>query len=296
MVSFFRMVPASPVARWFLGVMAILFVGISGLCGYLAWSSRHTHYVVSPAGLRIEGAYGRTLPTRELVVADARWVDFAQEPDLRPASRTNGVGMPGYLAGWARLRGGERALAYLTDPQRVVMVPTRSGYVFLASVTDPEAFLAALAAPRGVSGFAMPPAADSAFWFALGITAFNLAMSGLMVYLGVLSRRVRYEVGPAGLRIVGLYGRMIPVASLLPGEARQVDLSQEASLRPVIRTNGAGLPGLLIGWVRLATGAKALVFLTDRRRVVHVPTREGYSLLLSVESPAQFLDALRENS
>ncbi len=58
------------------------------------------------------------------------------------------------------------------------------------------------------------------------------------------------------------------------------------------RTNGAGLPGYQAGWFRLQSGEKALVFVTDLERVVYVPTNEGYSLLLSVEEPDEFLDAL----
>ena len=294
MVSLFRMVPASPVARWFLGVLGALFVGITGLLGYFAWSSQATRFEVSPAGLRAVGAYGRMLPASELVAEGARRVDFSREPDLRPTSRTNGVGLPGYLAGWVRLGSGKRGLVYLTDHRRVVLVPTRSDYVLLASVTEPEAFLQAFQAPSGVTGFGMPPADAGAVWFTVIIGSVMLAGAGLMAYLGVHSHRVRYEVGPAGVRIVGMYGRMIPVASLLVAEARRVDLTQEAALRPVIRTNGAGLPGLLLGWVRLANGGKALAFLTDHRRVVQLPTRDGYSVLLSVDEPERFLEAVRE--
>lgn len=103
-----------------------------------------------------------------------------------------------------------------------------------------------------------------------------------------------YEVGPAGLRVRGtLYGRLVPAAALRAGEARRVDLAAEPDLTPVVRTNGIGLPGYGAGWFRLAGGARALAFVTDRARLVHVPTAAGYALLLSADDPDGLVTALR---
>jgi len=69
--------------------------------------------------------------------------------------RTRGTGLPGYSAGWFRLRNGEKALCFLTDRSRLAYVPTRAGFSVLLSVLlsveRPDAFLAALArlAPSG---------------------------------------------------------------------------------------------------------------------------------------------------
>jgi hypothetical protein len=52
--------------------------------------------------------------------------------------------MPGYQGGWFRLENGESGLLYLTDWQRVAVVPTTDGYTLLLSPADPEGFLAAL--------------------------------------------------------------------------------------------------------------------------------------------------------
>jgi hypothetical protein len=121
----------------------------------------------------------------------------------------------------------------------------------------------------------------------------------ILLALGVFayaSRYASFEVSPAGLAIRGdfIYGRRIPAASLLTAEAKAVDLTASPDLCLKLRTNGAGLPGYASGWFRLGNGDKALVFVTDRRRVVHLPTREGYALLLSVSEPERFLGALRQ--
>ena len=51
--------------------------------------------------------------------------------------------MPGYNAGWFRLKNGSKALLALTDRSSVVYIPTTEDYSILLSVADPEAFLAA---------------------------------------------------------------------------------------------------------------------------------------------------------
>lgn len=37
-----------------------------------------------------------------------------------------------------------------------------------------------------------------------------------------------------------------------------------------------------------------LIYLTDRRRVLYLPTTEDYSVLLSSEEPERLLEALKE--
>jgi hypothetical protein len=84
------------------------------------------------------------VPWAALRVKEARVVDLAREADLEPRSRRVGTGLPGYAAGWFRLRNGERALLYLTARRRVLYVPTTAGYTILLSPGDPEGMLAEL--------------------------------------------------------------------------------------------------------------------------------------------------------
>jgi hypothetical protein len=108
------------------------------------------------------------------------------------------------------------------------------------------------------------------------------------------SRTSTFEVRSDGLHVRGdLYGRKVPASQLRGGAARVVDLDQETSLRPRGKTMGTAMPGYRSGWFKLANGEKALLYLTDMRRAVYVPTRAGYSLLLSVDRPKEFLEQLR---
>ncbi len=122
----------------------------------------------------------------------------------------------------------------------------------------------------------------------------TLGGAAVVVASALGARGSRVDVGPGGLRLRGdLYGRTVPADRLRPAEARVVDLAAEPALRPVRRSFGTALPGYAAGWFRLADGSKALLSVTDRRRVAYVPTSDGYALLLSAADPHGLVATLR---
>jgi hypothetical protein len=143
----FSIAPGGLKALWVLVPVALvvivaLVVPVASLLG-----ARTARFEISPDGLRLRGdLYGRLIAVADLRGGAARRVDFAREPALRPRTRTLGTGLPGYQAGWFRLRSGEKALLYLTDRSRAVYVPTNVGYSVLLSPEDPDGFLRALRA------------------------------------------------------------------------------------------------------------------------------------------------------
>jgi len=144
--------------------------------------------------------------------------------------------------------------------------------------------------------FPMIPPAARTFWSLGTILLVPVLVSLLVFYLAYSAKNVRFEVSDQGLRIEGdrFYGRQIPAASLVANEAKLLDL-QTSEYRPRRKTNGVGLPGYKAGWYRLRNGRKALVFLTVQERAVYIPTRDGYSVLLSPAQPDQFLNALQRS-
>jgi len=124
-------------------------------------------------------------------------------------------------------------------------------------------------------------------WVWLAIPAV-LVLVALVVATAILLKSVTgarsstFEVSPDGLQIRGdIYGRLIPTSHLVADSAQRVDISIGA-FRPVARVGGTAVPGYRSGWFRLANGSRALLYVTDPANVVLVPTRDGYSLLLSV--------------
>ena len=145
----FAIAPASARPMWVLVPVALILIGVMAALTLSALGARRATFEVSAEGLRLRGDfYGRLIPREHLRLEEARRVDFAVSPDLRPGMRTFGTGLPGYQSGWFRLRNGERALLYLTDRGKAVLVPTTLGYSVLVSPDDPDAFVKTLRVSR----------------------------------------------------------------------------------------------------------------------------------------------------
>jgi hypothetical protein len=135
-------------------------------------------------------------------------------------------------------------------------------------------------------------------WVWLAIPAV-LVLVALIVAMAILLRSMSgarsstFEVSPEGVRIRGdIYGRLIPASQLVADSVQRVDIST-GDFRPVLRVGGTAVPGYRAGWFRLANGSRALLYVTDPAKVVRIPTRDGYSLLLSVAETDRFVAQVR---
>ncbi|WP_107666411.1 PH domain-containing protein [Cyanothece sp. BG0011] len=144
--------------------------------------------------------------------------------------------------------------------------------------------------------FPMVPASNKTL---LSIGIFAILMLGLFclsLFIAYSCQQVKFEVSEQQLNITGdLYGRTIPLNSLVIDEAKVIKLDQESPYQPRWRTNGIGLPGYQSGWFKLKNGEKALLFVTEKNEVVYLPTVEGYSLLMSVKQPTELLESLKHS-
>ncbi|MBI2847788.1 MAG: hypothetical protein HYX83_01285 [Chloroflexi bacterium] len=141
----FPIAPSSTAPFIFILVAVILLLAIMVLLIFLASSIRNTRFEVSDQGLRITGGtYGRLIPREQILAGDFRVVNLKTQPEYKPRIRTNGTGLPGYSAGWFRLRNSEKALLHVTDTTSVVYLPTNQGYAVLLSVANTEEFLQAI--------------------------------------------------------------------------------------------------------------------------------------------------------
>ena len=145
--------------------------------------------------------------------------------------------------------------------------------------------------------FPIIPGQIRVFWIAVLILIAVIFAVVALVYSLNGARTARFEVSSAGLHLRGdFYGRFIPMRTLKLDSARVVDLRNEPSLTPVLRTMGTAIPGYRAGWFRLRDGERALLYVTDQSQVVYVPTGDGYAILLSVANPGGFLESLRRLS
>ena len=143
--------------------------------------------------------------------------------------------------------------------------------------------------------FSISPASSKPLWFIAIIGLLLTGVLGVLLYTGYASMHSRVELKNDQLKLVGdLWGRTIPLESLDVSETRILNLNRGSEYSLKWRTFGTSLPGYSSGWFRLRNGQKALVSLTRSDRIVYIPTSLGYSLLLSIEQPEQFIEALQQ--
>jgi hypothetical protein len=136
-------VPSTGSHSWLTALM--LLPVVIGLALALLFWPRALRVEVTQEALTVRGSvYGRTVPRGQLRLSEARIVDLAREPGLRPSVRTNGVGLPDYRVGWFRLADRERALCFLTTTASVLYLPTTENYALLISTSNPDALLSSL--------------------------------------------------------------------------------------------------------------------------------------------------------
>src|SRR3546814_5238573 len=92
------------------------------------------------------------------------------------------------------------------------------------------------------------------------------------------------------------YSRKLGWSELQLQQARVVDLDEHTELKPMLKTNGTSFPGLRSGWFRLRNRSKALVAMGSGPRVLHLPTTQGYDLLLQARQPQADRKSTRLNS
>jgi hypothetical protein len=306
-LSVFPIAGSSPSRwRWFF-VLAAVVVAVPSLVALLVvfWPD-HVRFEVTPAGLKVRGSlYGRTIPAAAIRVEGTRRLSIDDTPGIYPNRRTNGIGLPDYSAGWFELNDGRSALLFVTDWSRTIVVPTTSGYDLVLSPDDPDALVAAVKVPVANSALRTFPLAKAPArgWNASGLIltllgfilppVLSLAALALLMNAG---RRVRFELSGDALRIRGdLYGRTIPRSDLQVAHASVIDMNAHPTFGRMLRTNGIGMPNYLSGWFRPHGGGRALLFVTDRARVVAVPTTAGYHLLISPADADGFLAALQND-
>jgi hypothetical protein len=92
--------------------------------------------------LRVKATwYTRESPLSDFRLDQARAVDLREHSEFKPFIKTDGMGMPGLMAGHFRLRDRRKAFCLVTDPARVLALPHADGRVWLLSLQHPQAVL-----------------------------------------------------------------------------------------------------------------------------------------------------------
>jgi hypothetical protein len=137
--------PIAPFTSYLFYIVGGIVAVIAAVAFYFAYSIHNCSVVVEGDKLEIKALfYGRTLERSKLKVEEARLVNLANEPELQPKKRRNGLSLSQFRLGMFQLANGEDALLCLSNPEGAVYIPTSVGYSLLVSPSDPKGFLAAV--------------------------------------------------------------------------------------------------------------------------------------------------------
>src|SRR5262249_34958863 len=145
----------------------------------------------------------------------------------------------------------------------------------------------------GSQTFALASLPGSAWAVGIGSAVLMIGVGALLIRMAIGLKRVWFEVLPDALHShAPLCGRRLPKSVLQLDQAKVLTSEADFVERRLGRSNGVGLPGYKVGWFRnRQSGEKALLCVTDLRKILNIPTTQGYSLYLSTDEPAELLAA-----
>jgi hypothetical protein len=130
---------------------------------------------------------------------------------------------------------------------------------------------------------------EQAFWIVIVVSA-------LLVFAFFVldrSKHVRFEIADHRLFVRGdIFCWRFPLSAMNLGPAVVLDLTQWPEFKPRRKIIGTNMPGYQSGEFLLRNGRRAIVFLSDLRRVLCILMDDGKFLLLSCADPEELLALL----
>lgn len=276
---------------------AVLLAALAGVVLYLVIGMRRVRYTITKDTLAVRAPFwGRSIPRATLKLDEAKVMNL--ETDLgspwKKMAKRSGIGLPGCRIGWFGMPASDKkGLLYLSDPTRVLWVPSADDFTLMMSTPDPAALLSALrghAETTEESSFPMTPPSMAGVYLFGPLVAVLLGLVLLSVHFLVAEKSVTVEDD----KIVvsgAFWSEEIPRSDLLLDEAKLVELS--GKFYPTIRTGGLELFGYKEGWFTLSNGDKALLVVSAEKDIVYLPTSDGWTAMVSVEDGPALLALLR---
>ena len=119
----------------------------------------------------------------------------------------------------------------------------------------------------------------------------------LFVFIAIVfisSRHYKLSISDGTLSIKSVvYNTNISLDNVDLDNVRVVNLNEE-NISFTVRKNGIGLPGMSIGWF-WSNGSKYKVYVTDKKSVVYIPTKDGYTILFSSEKASEIVTDLKNS-
>jgi hypothetical protein len=120
-----------------------------------------------------------------------------------------------------------------------------------------------------------------------------LAIAGLPWILFLAQRRATLRVDATAVRIdVPIYARTFSFSDMDAASLHLFSIRDYPDLKPSLRTNGIGMPGLAVGWHRLRNGSRAYIAATTSD-VLGWRMKDGLAVMVGLEDGESALALMR---
>jgi hypothetical protein len=122
-------------------IMLIIIIPLIILTFGIINSMKNTTFSLTENEIIIKSVfYGRKIPIENIRIDEIKKIDLDKNTEYSIKMRTNGISIPKFKSGWMRLKNGEKALAFITDKNNVLLIPTKD-YSLLFSMNKIEEFI-----------------------------------------------------------------------------------------------------------------------------------------------------------
>lgn len=178
--------------------------------------------------------------------------------------------------------------------------PTRRAKIWLAAICLllPVVIIGASAIPIFASLAPRASAQNEVTWISVAAVAFSVLFCiGVFLVLRHFMLRRSLHLDRSSLTVISsFYRRQIALSDIDLAASKVINLDEKTEMKPLLKTNGFFIPGYQSGWFRTRSLKKTLVAILSGPKVLWLPTRLGYDVLLEVEHPDQFLRAMRDHA
>lgn len=279
------------VVAWMVHIIfvALLFPLLIGLA-----------YAYSPRGYAIAGGaivVKRLIGNVRVPLAEIREIRAGAPDDFTGVIRLFGNGGLFGFYGLFRTAKLGKCNWYVTDRSKTVIVVT-SNRTLVLSPDDVQGLISATGAPS-------TGAAGSGAQFQMGRNPSGKIVAILVaaIVLAMVALTVAYAPGPPSYTLtrdtLTIHDRFYPVTlhadATDAGGIRIIDLRQDSSWRPMLRTNGFANRNYESGWFRVASGATVRMYRAGGQRLVLIPPKgSGAAVLYQARDPDRFAQELRQ--
>jgi len=272
----------------------IFLSGFLFLVSYSTHSVKNTRIRTYDNRLEIDSIlYKEKIPIEDILINEIRIINLKENNEYNISFKENIFGLPGY--GWKQLKNGKKALVFLTNKENVLLLPTRD-YIILFSMEKEEKFIKKMINENKIEiwEYITPPKYIIIINIIYFLSLILLVMS--LRYLDIKNVKIYvYDIlyGNKEMVIKSFLNKKekILINNIYINEIQTINMKQNTEYDLSLKSKLLHLGFLNFGWIKLNNGKKALVYLTDKEKVLLMPTRD-FVVLFSMENVEDFKNNL----